>query len=201
MKEITVEATFKGQNGSLGYKTGTKYDLMITHKKKGNIIIQDVKQAMPSCEYESIISFAANWDNINWKKIATPETVVNFIDFCKIVMPTSAASQKITKAINFYQEEFTPEKVMDYFKNWSMKKQPNLRKVTLTNKHSNGKWSSKIIIHDGAEYTFVSGTPISEEDYQWMYVPKTMSEFISDCLRHEDVDLLFSEKAIKKIYE
>lgn len=29
MKEITVEATFKGQNGSLGYKTGTKYNLTI----------------------------------------------------------------------------------------------------------------------------------------------------------------------------
>ena len=50
MKEITVEATFKGQNGSLGYKTGTKYDLMITHKPKvSNIVIQYVKQAMPSC--------------------------------------------------------------------------------------------------------------------------------------------------------
>lgn len=158
MKEITVtvEATFKGQNGSLGYKTGTKYDLMITHKKKGNIIMQDVKQSMPGCEYESIISFMENWDNINWKKNSNPinkrEIVVNYIDFFK-----NSPSNQVTRALNFYQEDFSEEKVMDYFKNWSIKKQPNLKKVTLTNNHSRGEWKSKIIIHDDFEYTFVSG--------------------------------------------
>ncbi len=190
MKQITVEATFKGQNGSLGYKTGTKYDLMITHKKKGHIMMQDVKQSMPGCEYESIISFMENWDNINWKKISNPinkrEIVVNYIDFFK-----NAPSNQVTRALIFYSEIFTPEKVMDYFKNWSIKKQPNLKKVTLTNNHSNGD-KSKIVIFDDSEYSF--------DDNNWIHKPKNMSEFISDCLRYEHTELLFSEKAIKKIY-
>lgn len=192
LKQITVEATFKGLNGSLGYKTGTKYDLIITHKPKGNIVIQDAKEAMPNCEYQSIVSFMENWDNINYKRILNnKETVLNYTDFCELVMPTSGASQKITRALNFYGEAFSPEKVMDYFKNWSIKKQPNLKKVTLTNNHSNGEWKSKIVIFDDVEYSF-------DED-NWIRKPKTMSDFISDCLREEDIELLFSQTAIKKI--
>ena len=133
----------------------------------------------------------ANWDNINYKKILMPidkrEVVVNYIDFFK-----NAPSNQVTRAFSFYKEEFTPEKVIDYFKNWSIKKQPNLKKVTLTNNHSNGEWKSKIVINDDAEYSF--------DDDNWIYKPNTMSEFISDCLREEDIELLFSTKAIKKIY-
>jgi len=214
MKEITVEATFKGQNGSLGYLTGVKYKLKFNQNIKGTIsivvvrpdeIIEPKMYDFGECLYESMSAFMANWRDITEIEHTKDkkEVVVNYIDLFNVFDEAFESPAKkllfLKKASVFYQQEFAPEKIMDCFRNWSIKKQPN-KKVTLTNNHSNGEWSSKIIIHDGGEYTFQSGTPISEKDYQWMYVPKTMSEFISDCLRHSDIELLFSKTSIKNIY-
>ena len=50
------------------------------------------------------------------------------------------------------------------------------------------------------EFDGSDGTDKPEKSLSWIYYPKTMSEFISDCLRHEDVELLLRPRAIKKIY-
>ncbi len=64
----------------------------------------------------------------------------------------------------------------------------------LTNKHSTEDWSTTITINDDAEYMFADNTTC------WQYVPKTISEFISDCLRYADIDLVLSEQGMVRIY-
>lgn len=63
MKRIT--ATFKGKDGSLGYRNGKQYTLTIGSGIDG-MIINDVSRPNNSgrCEYSSLDSFFDNWDNV-----------------------------------------------------------------------------------------------------------------------------------------
>lgn len=64
-KKIT--ATFTGQDGLLGYETNKEYTLMIGVSNNKLIIerMNDEKRTFEGfCEYGSVLSFLANWDNI-----------------------------------------------------------------------------------------------------------------------------------------
>lgn len=63
MKSIKIKAIFKGQHGSCGYKTDKKYTLTF-HLRYGQCISIERSPSQGYCEYESVISFLANWDNI-----------------------------------------------------------------------------------------------------------------------------------------
>lgn len=63
MRTITVKAIFKGLNNSCGYKKKTEYVLIISHKTKSNIRIENANGG-GLCEYGSIVSFIENWDVI-----------------------------------------------------------------------------------------------------------------------------------------
>ncbi len=147
--------------------------------------IHELIQAIQLNDKNSALSIANNLTS-------PPENVpaVNFIDFCKC-----ATSEQIQSVIGFYYEEFVPEKVPEYFKNWSLKYDDSKYKngIILTNKHSTGGWKATITINDGSEYTF-------GDDNNWQYLPKTFSEFISDGLRHEDFDLIFSEMGLTRLF-
>ena len=65
MKNKKITATFKGQDGSLGYKTGKEYKLDISHQHGENISISDESDSAENCEYSSVITFLNNWDNIH----------------------------------------------------------------------------------------------------------------------------------------
>ena len=62
-RENKVSATFKGQNGSLGYNTHQEYVLTVKHKTLSEITINN-KDGGGYCEYASLNSFLDNWDNI-----------------------------------------------------------------------------------------------------------------------------------------
>jgi len=116
---------------------------------------------------------------------------INFTDFCK-----DSDLSTIKSALNFYLEEFTPEKVLLYFKNWTIGYDDDQYKngKYLYCKNITHGWVTRIDINDNAEYTF-------DEMYNsWQYTPKTISEFISDVLRYEDFELIFNDLAIQKIY-
>lgn len=116
---------------------------------------------------------------------------VNFTEFCK-----TDDLEQIKKALKFYNEKFNVEKVLTYFVNWKIvydDSQYRNGKI-LINKHSTEKWETTITINDDAEYMFANN------ENCWQYLPKTLSEFISDVLRYEDFDLLLSETGYSKIY-
>jgi hypothetical protein len=116
---------------------------------------------------------------------------VNFTDFCK-----DANLDQIKKALEFYNEKFKPEKVLEYFANWNIIYDSSFYNdgKILINRHSNGKYETLITINDNAEYMF------ADNKNCWQNLPKTFSEFISDILRYEDFELLLSEKGCSKIY-
>lgn len=116
--------------------------------------------------------------------------VVNFTEFCN-----KADLGQIKKALKFYNKPFKAKDVLKYFKNWTIVYDDSKYKngVILTNKHSNGKWETSVIINDNAEYSV-------GDDGNWQYVPITFSEFISDVLRYADFELILSKKGIEKIY-
>lgn len=132
------------------------------------------------------IEFKNESNNANNKLAA-----VNFTDFCK-----DASFEQIKKALEFYNEKFIPEKVLEYFDNWIIvydnSKYRNGK--ILTNKHSTESWKTIMTINDNAEYMFADNTNC------WQYLPKTFSEFISDILRYEDFDLILSDIGWNKIY-
>jgi hypothetical protein len=63
MKFKTIKATFKGSNGSCNYITNEEYTLLISYVTRGYIKIENVEGG-GYCDYNSIISFLNNWDNI-----------------------------------------------------------------------------------------------------------------------------------------
>lgn len=134
-------------------------------------------------------------ENVNLKQEGnnanTLLAAVNFTDFCN-----EANLEQIKKALEFYNEKFKPEKVLEYFINWEIIYDDSFYRngIILKNKHSNGKWETIITINDNAEYMF------ADNKNCWQYLPKTFSEFISDVLRNEDFDLLLSEVGRSKIY-
>lgn len=117
---------------------------------------------------------------------------VNFTDFCT----TCTDIVQVKKALEFYNEEFKPEKVIEYFANWEIFYDNSFydRGKKLVNTHANGLWKTSITINDDYEYMFAAQTSC------WNSLPETMSEFISDVLRYEDFELIFTQKAISKIY-
>lgn len=116
---------------------------------------------------------------------------INFTDFC-----IDADKEGVQRALRFYLEEFKPENVPIYFQNWTIVKDDRKYKrgLRLINQNTSGEWTSEIDINDYAEYSF-------DECTNWEYLPKTISEFISDVLRHEDFELLLTDLAIDKIYK
>jgi hypothetical protein len=60
MKKVT--AIFKGANGSCGFTHNQQY--VLTIKKGENIMVED-ETGERYCEYESIIAFLNNWDNVS----------------------------------------------------------------------------------------------------------------------------------------
>lgn len=60
MKIIT--ATFKGKDGSMGFRTGISYQLIVIKLLKGRFAVYNSSK---SCVYESIISFLNNWEKIS----------------------------------------------------------------------------------------------------------------------------------------
>lgn len=67
--EKKVKAIFRGQNGSLGYETNKEYLLTLEHKRGNSIYIHTTQEnksnnIVGNCEYESMVSFLNNWDNI-----------------------------------------------------------------------------------------------------------------------------------------
>ena len=116
--------------------------------------------------------------------------VINFTAFCR-----KANLKQIRTALKFYNEKFEAEKVPEYFRNWKLSYDDSKYKrgKILVNKHSNGKWESAIVINDSSEYMFC------EQENCWIRFPRTMSEFISDVLREEDFELLFSESGMRKL--
>jgi hypothetical protein len=123
--------------------------------------------------------------------ITTDKKVVNFTTLCE-----NMNLKQIKKALKFYNKSFKPEKVLKYFKNWELIHDDSKYKneIFLINYHSTGKWKTKLTINNNFEYTFEDNLNC------WNYVPKTMSEFISDMLRYQDIDLIFSEKEFKKVH-
>lgn len=199
---MIITATFTGQNGSLGYKTHKEYKLKLQHTAKRNIRIEDMsKHPAQDCEYSNMLTFLQNWKNVKDVTSEQPkrdpkEVVCNFIDFCK-----AKPMAQIERAMKFYKKPFNPREVMQYFQNWSMAKTNKYRDgiiLTNINTETEKTWKVKVWINDNSEYSFCSGS--EEEPENWQYIPKTMSDFISDCLRYDDVELLFSKKAIKEIY-
>ena len=116
---------------------------------------------------------------------------INFTDFCK-----DASLKEIKKALEFYNEKFVAELVLEYFKNWTIVYDESRFRngKILTNRHSTEGYENSITINDNAEYM------INGHEKSWQYLPRTFSEFISDILRHEDFDLLLSQKGIERIY-
>lgn len=115
---------------------------------------------------------------------------INFTDFCK-----DADQEGVQRALRFYLEEFKPENVPLYFNNWTITEDDSQYKrgLILKNLNTDGGWFNRIDINDYAEYSF--------DECNWEYLPKTISEFISDVLRHEDFELLLTDLAIEKIYK
>ncbi len=65
MKKKTIKAIFKGRDGSLGYKKDTEYTLIIKHSMCAYVEIENAKKlGEGKCQYDSVIGFLANWDNI-----------------------------------------------------------------------------------------------------------------------------------------
>ena len=60
-----VKAIFKGTDGSLDYEKNKDYELIIRHINGENIIIERI-DGEGLCQYNSLISFLDNWDNIRW---------------------------------------------------------------------------------------------------------------------------------------
>ena len=95
--------------------------------------------------------------------------------------------------IDFYSKKFNPELVLQYFENWALEHTDKYKNgIILTNTHSNHKWQTEMIINDNAEYSFAN-------DDNWQYIPETFADFISDILRDENFDLIFSEKSISEL--
>ncbi len=120
----------------------------------------------------------------------------NFTTFCQ-----NKTIDKIKNALRFYNRPFKAEEVPEFFLNWTLKYDDSIYRdgVLLTNKHSTEKWSCSIMINDDAEYCFGYSKKEDRLSLQWQYTPKTLSEFISDCLRYGDIDLVLSQKAIDMI--
>ncbi|MEK6829064.1 MAG: hypothetical protein AABY15_02975 [Nanoarchaeota archaeon] len=64
MRTTLITAKFKGQDGSLGYETGKPYTLKLSHSGGYNIQIERATGG-GDCEYQSMISFLNNWDEIH----------------------------------------------------------------------------------------------------------------------------------------
>ena len=61
-----IKAIFKGQDGSCGYRKDKEYTLKLEHQSAGRglITITEPNENDGFCEYNSIIAFLRNWNNI-----------------------------------------------------------------------------------------------------------------------------------------
>ncbi len=107
----------------------------------------------------------------------------HFQDYCAHATP-----EQIKTALVFYNATFSAEKVRDIFRHWSIKKDSSIYKhgVYLTNINHELDCTTVMVINDNAEYTFNEGND------NWQYIPKTWGDFISDCLRYHDIELILS---------
>lgn len=116
---------------------------------------------------------------------------INFTDLCNDLMDIV----QIKKSLEFYNEEFSMERVIEYFNNWTIddsRIEDNVRILI----HIQDEDITKIMLF---EDEYCSGYVFNNNEDSWQPIPKTISEFISDCIRH-DIDLILSEKGYNKIY-
>lgn len=55
-----IKAYFKGEDGSMGYKSGKKYELHVAICKN-KIIIRPTNGKLSMCPYDTLESFLNNW--------------------------------------------------------------------------------------------------------------------------------------------
>ena len=68
MRARKITAIFQGQDGSLGFRKGQKYEIIVKHQGFEFIMVES---GQLSCEYQSMISFLDNWNDI--KVIGEPK--------------------------------------------------------------------------------------------------------------------------------
>ena len=65
-----IKATFKGQNGSLGYIVGKQYILTFKQFVRGTkIYIVRHEDGKGECEYSDTITFFENWTDIKTEEV------------------------------------------------------------------------------------------------------------------------------------
>lgn len=58
---LMVLATFTGSNGSMGFTTGQRYELIVRYIRSRGTFEARTKDGRLYCPYHSVGSFAANW--------------------------------------------------------------------------------------------------------------------------------------------
>ena len=70
--ETWITATFKGEDGSLGFKKGEKYEINLRTKCNGSVSIYHHRPEHlldnQTCLYQSFRAFLLNWKDINITK-------------------------------------------------------------------------------------------------------------------------------------
>ena len=64
MRTLRIKAVFKGANNSCGYKRDREYILLVSHGIDEYISIEKADSGTKHCDYDTIIGFLNNWDNI-----------------------------------------------------------------------------------------------------------------------------------------
>ena len=69
---MKIKATFRGENGSMGFRTGEEYELEVfaDSPKSSQIVVflyTPSKPTRPLCPYTNIEYFLRNWSNISKK--------------------------------------------------------------------------------------------------------------------------------------
>lgn len=84
-KVVLVGAVFVGQDGSLGYKSNTRYELRISTNSVGQIDVRLEKNvgadgALPQVpvQYDSVVGFLSNWSDIEEGLVVTEDRELTF---------------------------------------------------------------------------------------------------------------------------
>ena len=63
---MKIRATFKGKDGSNGFRKGTRYTLDLTHKRNDHVRIVGPEDTLPT-PYTTMITFLKNWKKVKEK--------------------------------------------------------------------------------------------------------------------------------------
>lgn len=129
MKEIKVNAIFKGQDGSCNFRTGKEYTLIIEHQFNQYIKAGD-SNSSEYCAYDTMMSFLENWDNI--RKI------------CEIYTPKSLKPEELVDGEIYKNDEFGNERIFRF-----CKQNPNESLVLYSQLFGNDIYSKDLCSADG----------------------------------------------------